>query len=133
VRREGRDAVVARQGVAAVFVDGGRLVVLDEAGRELARERSDRGRARLAEAFARHGWPWRDGGDPYRGRYRRWVPESPDLPAAAHALFKARDRALRRGDGEDAADLRAELARLDLVIRDEDKRQYWRRTGVERP
>jgi hypothetical protein len=128
VRRDGRSAIVARQGVAAVFVDGGRLVVLDEAGRELARERSDQSRARLAAAFAGHGWPWRDG-DPYRERYRRWVPEIPGLTAAAHALFKARERALRSGDGEDAADLRVELARLDLVVRDEDKRQYWRRVG----
>jgi hypothetical protein len=131
VSRQDRSTVVARPGVAAVFLDGGRLVVLDAAGRELARERSDQRPGRLAGAFAGHGWPWRDGGDPYRERYRRWVPEYPDLPAGAHALFTARERALRRGDGEDAADLRAELARLDLVVRDEDKRQYWRRVGAE--
>jgi hypothetical protein len=128
LRRKGTDAVVARSAVAAVFVEGGRLVVLDAAGRELARVKSDQTRARLAAAFTEQGWPWRDG-DPYADAYRRWVPGLPDLPAGADALLTAREKALRRDDGADAEALRTELSRLGLVVRDEHKHQHWRRTS----
>ena len=44
-------------------------------------------------------------------------------------LLKARARALDKGDGDEAVQLRADLARLGVVVRDENKRQYWRRSG----
>jgi hypothetical protein len=61
------------------------------------------------------------------GEYRRWVPDTPDLPIGADALLKARQRALDSDQGGDVAELRDELARLGVVVRDEAKRQYWRR------
>jgi hypothetical protein len=38
-------------------------------------------------------------------------------------------KALDKGDHDDAAGLRAELARLGVVVRDQKERQYWRRSG----
>ena len=51
---------------------------------------------------------------------------SPTLPVGADALLKARARALDKGDSGDAAELRSELARLGVVVRDEKKRQFVR-------
>nr|MDT0662285.1 hypothetical protein [Micromonospora sp. DSM 115978] len=118
-----------RASVGAVFLDGGRLVLLDREGRELAREPGGLIVDVLAEPLRRHGYPWRPDGDPYRAAYRRWVPDLPGLPAGAEALLRARHRALERDQHDDADDLRSELARLDIVVRDEGKRQYWRRSG----
>ncbi|WP_425388254.1 CysS/YqeB C-terminal domain-containing protein [Amycolatopsis taiwanensis] len=53
-------------------------------------------------------------------RPRTWTP-------AANALLNARARALRKSEsGDDAKDLRTELARLGVVVKDQDKKQYWR-------
>ena len=115
--------------VGAVFVDERRLVLLGRATEELAREPSDLKADRLGDAFVAHGFPWRAGGDPYRDAYQRWVAGVPGLPAGADALLTARARALEGGDGDEVAQLRADLARLGVVVRDEHKRQYWRRSG----
>lgn len=123
----GNPVAVDRDRTGAAFVDGKDLVLLSRDGNELAREKSDLDRDELAQAFTGHGWPWRPDGDPYRDEFRRWVPDLPDLPAAAHALFQARATALEKEDSEDAAQLRAELARLGIVVRDEQTRQFWRR------
>jgi hypothetical protein len=103
-------------------------------GEELARKATDLDADRLQAAFVIHGFPWLAGGDPHKDEFRLWAEDMPDLPAGANALLKARARALGKGgDGkEDAAELRAELARLGIVVRDEKKRQYWRRTGEHR-
>ena len=50
----------------------------------------------------------------------------PDLPQAADAFLRARARALRDDKKDDAAELRDELAKLGVVVRDEKKKQYWR-------
>lgn len=117
---------VSRAGVTAVYLDGKQLVVLGPHTEELAREKSDLSRRELREAFVAHGYPWRDDGDPHRAEFRRWVEDTPALPVGADALLKARARALDKGDGADAAELRAELSRLGVVVRDEKKRQYVR-------
>jgi hypothetical protein len=115
--------------VGAVFMDGKQLVLLGRAGEELAREASDLEAGHLTDAFRTHGYPWRAEGDPFADRYRRWVEDEPELPAGANALLKARERAVTRRDGDDAAELRVELARLGVVVRDQRRRQYWRRSG----
>ncbi len=43
--------------------------------------------------------------------------------------MSARDRALRKRDGKEAALLRTELAERGILVRDEKKRQYWRATS----
>ena len=82
-----------------------------------------------------HGFTWRDGGDPYAHAYRRWVEglpedEAPDgLPRGANALLSARRRALKRDDRDEADELRQELSRLGISIKDVKDRQHWRRTA----
>jgi hypothetical protein len=126
--RAGATTALARHRVSAVFVDRKQLVVLGPAGEELAREPSDLDADRLRDAFTRHGYPWHAAGDPFEAEYRRWVPDTPEIPAAANALFAARQRALARKDRDDAAQLRVELARLGIVVREEQQRQFWRRS-----
>lgn len=119
-----------RTSIDDVFLDGKQLVMLGRSGEELAREASDLDADRLQATFLARGYPWRADGDPYKHEYRLWAEDTPDLPAGADALLKARARALGKGDDgkDDAAELRAELARLGIVVREENKRQYWRRT-----
>ncbi|WP_406077207.1 hypothetical protein [Micromonospora sp. NBC_00858] len=128
LRRAGKDRTVGRAETRVVFVDDGRLVLLDSDGAELARESTDLPADRLAAAFRTHGWGWADG-DPHRSAYRLWVPELPGLPTGADALLRARDRAVRKDRRDDARELRRELGRLGVVLRDEEKRQYWRLNG----
>jgi hypothetical protein len=116
----------SRGEVSAVFQHEGELVVLGARTEELARESSGLDLELLRKALRAHGFPWCRDGDPHEHAYRRWVRDLPGLPAAADALFAARERALRDHDAAEAADLRAEIARLDLVVRDAGWRQYWR-------
>lgn len=122
-----------RASVDAVFLDGKQLVLLGHVSEEIAREGGDLPAATgLEGAFEAHGYPWREGGDPYRDDYRRWVDDTPGLPTGADALLKACARALSKGDKDDAAQLRAEVAKLGIVVRDEGNRQYWRSTREPR-
>lgn len=127
LRRGGTERDVERRAARAVFVDGKDLVLLGPDDEEVARERSDLSAGRLAAAFRDHGWPWTDA-DPHRDAYRRWVPGLPGLPGGADALLRARQRALDADKGGEARELRAELARCAVVVRDDGKRQYWRLT-----
>jgi hypothetical protein len=124
--RPGTTRVVPRRAVAVAFPDRDNLVLLGPTGREEAREPCHLGAGRLRAAFAANGISWSDG-DPYAGTYRRWVPDLPDLPATAHALLAARQKAIDARDESDQRELRTELAHLGYVLRDERKRQYWRR------
>lgn len=114
------DMTFDRADVAAVFVDRNQLVLLGSDTGELARRPSELDVAALAAAFGKYGYPWRDG-DPHAGEYRRWVPGVEGLPQGANALLAARAK-----DREDAAELRAELVRLGVIVKDEKKKQYWR-------
>ncbi|KAA5831177.1 hypothetical protein ABT337_00250 [Saccharopolyspora hirsuta] len=115
-----------RDDVDAVFVDGKDFVVLDGAGAELARRRSELDRKELRKAFTAHRYPWRDG-DPHE--YRLWSGEDSELPLRINALMADRERALRKRDHKEAALLRAELAERGIVVRDAKQRQYWRSVG----
>ena len=92
---------------------------------ELAHVRTELATARLADAFRAAGWPWRDV-DPHASRFRRWVSGDPALPPSADAVLRARAAMLEAGKASDAADLRRELSRLDVVVRDLDQAQHWR-------
>ncbi|WP_329051502.1 hypothetical protein OG873_18820 [Streptomyces violaceus] len=119
----------AREEIAALFRDGKHLVVLAPDSGELAREHCGLPWPRLIAALTAHGYPWAEE-DPHRADYRRWVPGTPGLPEGADALLRARDQARKsEDDAEDARELRGELLRLDVVVRDEEKRQYWRLVG----
>ena len=122
--RPGTTRTVPRGEVAVAYREGDQLVLLGRTGRELAREPAHLSSRRLAPAFG----PVWSARDPYADAYRRWVPDLPDVPAEAAALFAARQRALDRGDADDARELRDELGRLGFVVRDAKKRQHFRRT-----
>ncbi|WP_455578038.1 CysS/YqeB C-terminal domain-containing protein [Actinomadura luteofluorescens] len=50
----------------------------------------------------------------------------PGLPVGGNALLKARAEALKKQDETNIAELRTELAKLGVFVRDTDKRQWWR-------
>lgn len=117
---------VQRSDASVVFVARKTLVILGHDTRELAHEKTDLNAGALERAFVTHGYPW-SADDPHETEYRRWVDDTPDLPPGANAVFKARQQALDEGHDRDAEELRAELGKLGVVIRDEKKKQYWRR------
>ncbi|WP_438489189.1 YqeB family protein [Streptomyces sp. S186] len=124
--RRAKPRAFPREQVDVAFRDGKQLVLLGPDTAELAREGCTLSARRLAEAFRAHGYHWADR-DPHEDAFRRWVPETPGLPVGANALFTARERALgKSGTAEEARELRDELARLGVVVRDRDKRQFWR-------
>lgn len=125
LRRADQVRTVARADTRVAFLADKHLVLLDGDGAELVRESTDLPASHLAAAFRAHGWAWTDE-DPHRTAYRLWVPDLPGLPVGADALLRARARALDRDRRDDARELRRELGRLGVVLRDEDKRQYWR-------
>jgi hypothetical protein len=122
---------IPRRDIASVFLDGKELVILGTSGHELVRMPGVEHPEDLAEAFQNHGYPWSADGDPFKDRYRRWVPDLPELPPSAHALLKVRERALKEKNKKDIAELREELAKIGYIVRDEGVNQYWR--PVEKP
>ncbi|MEV4702249.1 hypothetical protein [Actinoplanes sp. NPDC049316] len=116
---------VPRGEVAVAYRERDDLVLLGRTGRELAREPLLVGGRRLADLF---GAAWTRQ-DPYLDSYRRWVPGLPDVPAEAEALLTARQKALADRDADDARQLRRELAALGFVLRDEKRRQFFRRAA----
>ncbi|MEV7288595.1 hypothetical protein AB0O01_29315 [Streptomyces sp. NPDC093252] len=104
------------------------LVLLAPNGMEIAREQSGLRWQQVADTFTAHGYTWADT-DPYRNDFRRWVPGASGLPAGADALLIARAAARKNDDHKDARELRHELLRLGVVVRDNGKRQYWRIPG----
>jgi len=125
--RPGTTRTVPRPDVAVAYRDGDHLVLLGRTGRELAREPAHLPARRLAPLFGA-AWSARD---PYADAYRRWVPDLPEIPAEPAAIFAARQKALDRGDNDDAKELRAELARLGYVTRDKHKKQHYRQTATD--
>ncbi|MFF5966879.1 hypothetical protein ACFY64_24740 [Streptomyces collinus] len=115
-----------REEISVFFRDDKQLVLLGPDSLELAREHCGLNWQRLADALTEHGYAWAEE-DPYRAEFRRWVPGTPGLPPGADALLRARAQARKReDDAKDARELRGELLRLGVVVRDEEKRQYWR-------
>lgn len=123
--KDGRARTIPRADVAAVFLDGKRLVVQDHASRQLVRDVHEASRADLAGAFRAHGYPWRDA-DPYADLYRHWLPDTPDLSLVANAVLSARETALKNKAGQEIRDMRDTVEELGSVVRDESTRQYWR-------
>jgi hypothetical protein len=124
LHRPGTTRTVPRGEVAVAYREKDQLILLGRTGRELAREPSNTSAGKLAAAFG----PVWSAHDPYADAYRRWVPDLPEVPAEAAAHFAARQQALDRGDADDARELREELGKLGFVVRDEKKRQHFRRT-----
>jgi hypothetical protein len=125
VERRDRSESIPRDDVADVFLDGGKLVMLDRRSRQLVRDPAPAAEDATAAVFRAHGYPWRDG-DPFADLYRRWQPDTPDLPASVNAVLAAREAALKKKAHGDVRDLADALHKLGYVARDEGSRQYWR-------
>ncbi|OZE25729.1 hypothetical protein CH262_12890 [Rhodococcus sp. 05-2255-1e] len=125
ITEKGETVTVSRSQVGTVFVDGKELVLLDDASRQLARVPTEEKRDAIEAAFAERGYSVVSG-DPYDDLYHLWVPETPVLGPEVNAVLKARDMALKKKAGSDARELRSELDRLGVVVRDKKTRQYWR-------
>ncbi len=129
LKRAGHLRKIAREQVGHVFREKDRLVLLGLQGEEIAREKCDLNARRLAAAFTRHGYTWVDG-DPYEDEFRIWFPQTPELPDLANALLAARAKAMESSDsGDSVKELRRELARIGIVVRDKGRQQYWRGPG----
>lgn len=125
ITEKGETVTVTRSQVATAFVDGKELVLLDAASRQLVRVSSEEKRDAIEVAFEQRGYQVAPG-DPYDDLYYLWVPESPGLAPEVNAVLKARDMALKKKAGSDARELRSELDRLGVVVRDRKTSQYWR-------
>lgn len=125
LRRMDVPSSATRAAVESVFLDGKQLVLLGVRGEELAREKSDLPRERVRAAFVAHGYPWL-AEDPYKDQYRLWVEDLPDLPPGANAVLKARAKAMEKDSETDVRELRVELVKLGVVVREQKKRQYVR-------
>lgn len=126
LRRDDRTFRFGRDEVESAFADGRQLVLLGRDGAELARETSDLSRAELERAFTAQGYRWRDA-DPFAAEFRMWVEHAPDLPSDVNALFTARRKAISKYETEEAAELAREIRKRGVAVRDEKKRQYYRR------
>lgn len=125
LKRGSKEQMFKRSAISTAYMDGKHLVLVGGSGEELAREKTDLRKADFAEAFHERGFHWSDD-DPFATEFRRWVPDTPGLPPGADALFKAREKAMKDRDESDVSEMRSELAKLGVVVRDQDNRQYWR-------
>jgi uncharacterized protein involved in high-affinity Fe2+ transport len=124
----GKPRKFERAEIGAVFFDGDDLILLGPAGDELTRADSNMEHDVVAATMTKYGYPWSDA-DPYLDDYRRWVDDMPGLSLAINALMKARQKALQENEADSAAELRADLAKLGVVIRQTDDRQFYRLVG----
>jgi len=122
---KGQVATLNKQDISAIFMEGKHLTILGADGVELYREESEPKKDVVAEAFAHHNYPWVDK-DPFENQYLRWVENYPDFPSHVNTLLSAREKAFKNDEAAEAEVLRRDLAKLGVVIRDEDKRQYVR-------
>lgn len=125
ITEKGETVTVSRSQVGTVFVDGKELVLLDAASRQLVRVPSEEKRDAIEAAFEQRGYPVAPG-DPYDDLYHLWVPGAPGLAPEVAAVLAARNMALKKKAGSDARELRSELDRLGVVVRDNKTSQYWR-------
>ena len=111
--------------MSGAFVDAKDLVLLGLHGEELAREKTDLKPHKLRAGFEAHGYDWHER-DPYGEKFTRWIDGSSGLSQDAHATLRARQTAIESGDTDDLRDLRRELSRHGVFVREEGTRQYWR-------
>ncbi|WP_232666657.1 YqeB family protein [Pseudonocardia sp. TRM90224] len=125
VRRNNDEAAFGRDAVSGAFVDAKELVLLGPSGEEQAREKTDLKPPKLRAGFEAHWYVWHEH-DPYAAQFTRWIDGSTGLSQDANAILRARQAAIENDDADDRRELRQELARHGVFVRDEGKRQYWR-------
>lgn len=126
IKRSDNETTYSFADVNCVFVDDGHLVLLGASSEELAREKTSLSLKALEGGFTSHGYSWRER-DPYADSFTRWVDGASALSQDANAILRARQAAVDSDDSADQRELRTELARQRIVVRDAGKHQYWRR------
>lgn len=132
VQRGAAGQHVDREQISGVFVDGHDLVLVDHQTRELLRSKSDPTLAgRLQHGFERFDYPWQGGTDPHESEYVTWIDGKGPVDARAHALLRARQRALADAQLGAAQNARDELRALGISVRDRDHAQQYRATALD--
>lgn len=132
VATRGKAATFDHTDIASVFYEEKTLVMLGKRREELTRTPCDLGADPLSKAFIDKGYLWATE-DPYKTRFRPWVRNMPGLPAEANAILAARSKALSEDDDSiDPEELRVELSNIGVVVRDKNKKQYWRECDPRR-
>lgn len=117
-----------RSRIGSVFTDPKDLVVLDPGGREIFRgPATDLPKDTLADTLRRHDYPWHGTLDPHEDQYQRWIDGHPDLDEQTNTLLQTRRRALDSKNPAEADDIHTQLLDRDILVRDRDKTQQYRR------
>jgi hypothetical protein len=119
------ETAAARADVAALYLDGETLIVLDRESRQVARCRPRARRGVLEATFREFGFPWR-AEDPYADLYRPWNAAEDGLPPAVDAVLSARAVALRKKAAQEAGEMMTTLEKLGYSVRDDGDKQFWR-------
>lgn len=117
--------IIDKKHISAIYIDYNQLVILGESSNQLYREILDAKKETAQEAFNHFEYPWCEK-DPYEDQYQRWVLGHPDFPEKINALLYARELTLRESKKKEAKYLQMDLAKLGVVIRDENNAQYVR-------
>ncbi|GEN83739.1 hypothetical protein SLU01_20510 [Sporosarcina luteola] len=120
-----RVEIFEKKDVATVFMRAKQLIILGLDGMELYRAECESKKEVVEEAFTHHGYSWSNK-DPFENQYYRWVDDHPDFTAHINTLLSVRERALKKGESDEAEVLRRDLTHLGIVIHDKDERQYVR-------
>ncbi|KGL41158.1 DUF308 domain-containing protein [Listeria sp. SHR_NRA_18] len=122
----GVESIFPKARISMVFLDKKQLVLLDLENREMYREKQEMKAGKVERAFTEHGYSWQSV-DPFQAEFKRWVAQTPELETGENALFAAREKALEKSDEKDARELRREIWNVGISVKEDGKKQYWRR------
>lgn len=121
---------VARERVGEVFTDGVDLVIVDEVGRELLRNRTDDElAAQLGRVLERYSYPYVGTRDPREEHFVAWADGEDALDAESEGLLRDRHRAQLDNQTGRMQQLADQLSERDIVVRDRKDGQQYRVTG----
>lgn len=101
------------------------FVIVGASGHELLRESYDIKKETLGNALRNYEYPFRSN-DPYETYFKLWSSNTQELSTPVNALMKARAVVKKSKDKDERIDIDEELSKLGVIVKDEDKKQYWR-------
>lgn len=116
---------IHKKDISAIYLENKQFIILGMQGNELYREVIESKKDKVREVMNNYRYPWKEK-DPFDNEYKRWVAGHPDFSAEINALLNAREQALNEGEKKKAKQLQTDLAKLGVVIRDENNAQYVR-------
>lgn len=111
--------------VKDIYFDEAELVIVSVSGDEMLRKSYEINKDDLTNALQDYNYPYHHE-DPYKELFHLWSPYIDELSPVQNALLKARDLAKKHEDHEEVDKLVGELSRLNIVVKDKGKKQYWR-------